>query len=206
MITVRTIGWELIVHCPLPVGRRSLPISPVALSFLFRPVMPMSRASLGLIVLATAIAYNIAVVHAADEAMTIGADDIEFFEQKVRPLLVTRCFECHSEKGNGEKGTGGKDVKGGLHLDSRAGILAGGDSGPAVVPRQPVESLFIEAINYSQDSAQMSSARGAICGRLAGDLEPHLRRTQRGRREDLRPPQVGRTVTGAEDARGVLRL
>ena len=58
-----------------------------------------------------------------------------------------RCFECHSDKGKG--------VKGGLHLDSRAGMLTGGDSGPAIVPEKPAESLIVEAVNYSQDSAQM---------------------------------------------------
>ena len=75
------------------------------------------------------------------------AADVEFFEAKVRPLLVMRCYECHSDKGKG--------VKGGLHLDSRSGILTGGDSGPAVIPEKPAESLLVEAINYPQDGVQM---------------------------------------------------
>jgi cytochrome c553 len=75
------------------------------------------------------------------------AADVEFFEKKIRPLLVNRCFECHSDQGKG--------VKGGLHLDSRLGILTGGDSGPAVVAEKPAESLLVEAVNYKQDSAQM---------------------------------------------------
>lgn len=82
---------------------------------------------------------------AADPAPA--AADVEFFEKKIRPLLVNRCFECHSDQGKG--------VKGGLHLDSRSGILTGGDSGPALVPEKPVESLLVEAINYGQESAQM---------------------------------------------------
>src|SRR6185312_8902854 len=61
--------------------------------------------------------------------------------------LVARCYECHSDKGKG--------VKGGLHLDSRAGVLAGGDSGPAAVPDKPAESLLVEAVNYPQDGVQM---------------------------------------------------
>ena len=82
---------------------------------------------------------------AADPAPS--AADVEFFEKKIRPLLVNRCFECHAEHGKG--------VKGDLHLDSRAGILTGGDSGPAIVLEKPEDSLLIDAINYKQDSAQM---------------------------------------------------
>lgn len=80
-------------------------------------------------------------------ALPVDATEIEFFESKIRPLLVKRCFECHSEQGKG--------IKGGLRLDLRSGILTGGDSGAAVVPGKPAESLLVDAINYSQDSAQM---------------------------------------------------
>jgi hypothetical protein len=64
----------------------------------------------------------------------------EFFETKVRPLLAARCYECH--------GPQEKRPKGGLSLDSRTAILAGGDSGPAIVSGDPAESLLIQAINY----------------------------------------------------------
>ena len=62
----------------------------------------------------------------------------EFFENKVRPLLAENCYRCH----------GPKKQKSGLRLDTRATSLAGGESGPAVIPGQPDESLLIEAINY----------------------------------------------------------
>jgi hypothetical protein len=61
-----------------------------------------------------------------------------FFEKDVRPLLVEKCYSCHSER----------KQKGGLRLDSLEAILKGGDSGPAVVPGKPGESLLVEAINY----------------------------------------------------------
>ncbi|MHB1560159.1 MAG: PSD1 and planctomycete cytochrome C domain-containing protein [Isosphaeraceae bacterium] len=61
-----------------------------------------------------------------------------FFEQSVRPLLVERCYSCHA----------GAKHKGGLRLDSIEAILHGGDSGPAVVPGKPTDSLLIEAVNY----------------------------------------------------------
>lgn len=67
-------------------------------------------------------------------------ETLEFVETKVRPLLEARCFECHASNS--------KEVKGGLLLDSTAAIRKGGESGPAVVPGKPGESLLIEAINY----------------------------------------------------------
>jgi len=65
------------------------------------------------------------------------ADDA-FFESKVRPLLISRCYECHS----------GTKTMGGLSLDTRDGWQKGGDTGPAIVPGKPGESLLIDAINY----------------------------------------------------------
>ncbi len=64
--------------------------------------------------------------------------DLEFFEKEVRPILASRCYECH-----------GPDAQeGSLRLDSRLTILAGGDTGPAIEPGRPEESLLIDAINY----------------------------------------------------------
>jgi hypothetical protein len=68
------------------------------------------------------------------------AADVEFFEKQVRPLLVARCHECHS----------GAEPKGSLRLDSRAGVLAGGDTGPAVVPGKADESLLVDAVRYGE--------------------------------------------------------
>jgi hypothetical protein len=63
-----------------------------------------------------------------------------FFEKEIRPLLVGRCYKCHSHES--------KEVKGGLYLDSKPGWQKGGDSGPAVVPGKPEESLIIDAVRY----------------------------------------------------------
>ena len=73
-----------------------------------------------------------------------GADDagIEYFEKQVRPMLVARCYECHSGKA--------KRLEGKLRLDSLAAALAGGETGPAVVPGKPKESLLVDAINYGE--------------------------------------------------------
>lgn len=74
----------------------------------------------------------------ADEA------GLEFFERKIRPVLVEKCYECHSAKAatNGE-------LKGNLLLDTREALLTGGDSGPAIVPNKPDESPLIDALAYT---------------------------------------------------------
>ena len=67
-------------------------------------------------------------------------DDLEFFENRVRPILSQRCAECHlTENEPGE---------GGFSIDSRASILEGGDSGPAIVPGDPQKSLLIDSVHY----------------------------------------------------------
>ncbi|MBI85140.1 MAG: hypothetical protein CMJ81_18245 [Planctomycetaceae bacterium] len=65
---------------------------------------------------------------------------IEFFETQVRPVLVKRCYACHSSDA--------QEIKGGLRLDSRAAALQGGETGPAIVPGNLSESLLIDTVNY----------------------------------------------------------
>jgi cytochrome c553 len=69
------------------------------------------------------------------------AKAIEFFESKVRPILADRCLECH----------GPEKQKGNLKLDSLAGMLKGGDSGPALALEKPDESLLLQVIGYASD-------------------------------------------------------
>ncbi|MBA63318.1 MAG: hypothetical protein CMJ76_13255 [Planctomycetaceae bacterium] len=71
--------------------------------------------------------------------------EIEFFEKRIRPVLVTKCYECHSSIAS--------DIKGGLVLDSRNAIRKGGDSGPAVVPGKIADSLLYSALLH--DSFEM---------------------------------------------------
>jgi hypothetical protein len=66
------------------------------------------------------------------------AEQSQFFESKIRPILVENCQRCHGEK----------KQNGGLRLDSAAALLAGGESGPVIVPGEPGKSLLVEAINY----------------------------------------------------------
>ncbi len=68
--------------------------------------------------------------------------DSEFFENKIRPILATHCYECHSA--NASK------VKGGLLLDTRDGLRNGGNTGPAIVPGDPGKSLLIKALKHEK--------------------------------------------------------
>ena len=68
------------------------------------------------------------------------AAQLRFFETKIRPVLVERCYKCHSAKS--------AKVKGQLLLDSQAGTLKGGESGPAIVAGDVDDSLLIQAIRY----------------------------------------------------------
>ncbi len=74
-------------------------------------------------------------------------EEIAFFEKNIRPVLVDKCYNCHSA--DAEK------IKGGLVLDTRDGTRTGGDTGPAVVPGDLTKSLMIEAIRYTNKDTQM---------------------------------------------------
>ena len=74
------------------------------------------------------------------------AEDFSVFEKTIRPLLVERCYECHSA---------GHKIKGGLRLDTRDGWQTGGDTGPAILPGKPDDSLLIKAISYHDRDLKM---------------------------------------------------
>ena len=76
--------------------------------------------------------------------------NVSFFENKIRPLLVEKCFSCHSE----EAETNGK-LKAGLLLDSAESIIKGGDSGAVLVPGKPEDSKIFEAVLYKNEDMAM---------------------------------------------------
>jgi hypothetical protein len=90
---------------------------------------------------------------AALPAALPAADDngVQFFEQKIRPVLVQHCYSCHSTAARDAK-----KLQGGLFLDSAAGIAAGGDSGAVLVKGKASESLLIKALQY--DGMEMPPA------------------------------------------------
>ncbi len=72
----------------------------------------------------------------------------DFFEKHIRPVIVERCYECHS-------GQPGAKIKGGLRLDTAAGLRAGGENGPIVTAGDPGKSRLITAIRWTNDDLQM---------------------------------------------------
>ncbi|MEZ6115069.1 MAG: DUF1553 domain-containing protein [Pirellulaceae bacterium] len=87
---------------------------------------------------------------------------LQFFESKIRPVLIKACYECHSNDSD--------ELQGGLLVDSHQGLLVGGDSGPAIVPGSPADSLFMDAIRYGEDSYQMPPS-GKLPDAVIADFE-----------------------------------
>ena len=95
-------------------------------------------------------------------ARTFSSSDLEFFEKKVRPVLSANCYQCHSASA--------KKLKAGLFLDSREGMLKGGENGAVIVPGKPDQSLLIKAIRWTDKDLQMPS-KEQLPKDVIGDLE-----------------------------------
>jgi len=106
-------------------------------------------------------------VEARQETAPPDAAGIEFFEQKVRPILVEKCYSCHSA--TAEK------LKGNLYLDTREGSLKGGDLGPSVVPGDPERSLLVKAVRWTDDDLKMPPKKRLPAEQVA-DLEAWVKR------------------------------
>lgn len=100
-------------------------------------------------------------------AVSVIGSDTAFFESKIRPVLVKHCYECHSAES-------GK-TKGGLALDSKRGLLQGGDTGPAVVPGEPSKSLLLKAIRHEDPDLEMPPKGPALAKAVTMDFETWIR-------------------------------
>jgi hypothetical protein len=87
---------------------------------------------------------------------------LQFFENRVRPVLVQNCYKCHSQQA--------EKVKGRLLLDSKQGVLRGGENGPAIVPGEPEKSLLIKAIRYDDPDLQMPPKGNKLPDAMTADL------------------------------------
>ncbi len=84
---------------------------------------------------------------------------VPFFESRIRPLFVEKCYACHS--------TQAKKLKGGLFLDNHEKALKGGESGAAFVPGSPEKSKLIEAVGYKNEDLQMPPKSRLSDGEIA---------------------------------------
>src|SRR5206468_3953110 len=82
-----------------------------------------------------------------DVRSDLSPEQIEFFESRIRPVLAERCYKCHSSQS--------EKIKGGLLLDTREGLLKGGDNGPAIVPGNAERSRLIEAVRQTNEDLKM---------------------------------------------------
>jgi Protein of unknown function (DUF1549)/Protein of unknown function (DUF1553)/Planctomycete cytochrome C/EF-hand domain pair len=94
------------------------------------------------------------------------ADQLAFFEKKIRPVLVAHCNKCHSAEA--------EKIKGGLALDTRDGVRKGGETGPAVVPGDLKRSLLIKAIRYQDENLHMPPKQ-KLSDEVIADLEHWVR-------------------------------
>jgi len=100
-------------------------------------------------------------------AAELSPSQLQFFESKVRPVLVNNCYKCHSQQA--------EKVKGGLLLDTKEAVLKGGDTGPAIVPGNPDKSLLIKAIHYTDPDLQMPPKGKKLTGDEIANLETWVR-------------------------------
>ncbi len=100
-------------------------------------------------------------------SVALSKEGVDFFEQKIRPVLVNQCYQCHSAQA--------KTLAGGLRLDTRAGMLKGGASGEAaIVPGAPEKSLLITAIRYTDPKLQMPMG-APLPGAVIKDFETWIK-------------------------------
>jgi hypothetical protein len=108
---------------------------------------------------ATAVAIAWLLAHAA-----VAADDdagLALFRERIEPVLKAECYGCHAATA--------KELKGGLRLDSRAAARRGGDSGPAVVPGKPAESLIVQALRH-ENGYEMPPDKPKLADGVAADF------------------------------------
>ena len=81
----------------------------------------------------------------AAETDAPSSKELAFFESKIRPLLVTHCVDCHGEE----------TQESSLRVDTMSGMLGGGESGAAVIPKDPKHSLLLAAVRYDHQQLKM---------------------------------------------------
>jgi hypothetical protein len=92
--------------------------------------------------------------------------DLEFFETKIRPVLVAECYECHDAK----------KQKGDLRLDYRDGLLKGGEEGPSIVPGDTKKSILLQSMDHSHETLQMPKKRTKLDAQIIADFAEWINR------------------------------
>lgn len=125
-----TSTGHTIIDCPQGIGQNTGYSHLTAANAMTHPLR---------LLLSLSVVSSLIFPVTADEQQPASKEHLQYVQQKVLPLLEARCFECHQDAAS---------HKGGLLLTSRKAMLRGGDSGAAIVPGKPEESLLIEAVRY----------------------------------------------------------
>ncbi|MFT7639982.1 MAG: hypothetical protein ACI9G1_001720, partial [Pirellulaceae bacterium] len=150
----------------------------------------MKRTALSLLIMPLAALLSGALIFASASAAEPTRQGLDYFEAKIRPMLVTHCYECHSAGAAAKK-----KLKAELFLDTRDGVLKGGESGPAVVPGKPAESLLIHALKH--DDLKMPPK-----GKLPDELIAHFEKWVEMGAPDPREGSNGPVTSGVDIAAG----
>jgi hypothetical protein len=111
------------------------------------------------------------------------AEQIDFFENKIRPLFAQHCYGCHSEQA--------EKVKGGLRLDTQEALFKGGDSGLVIVPGNPEASRLVKAVRYTDPDLQMPPKDKKLATEQIGYLETWVKMGAPMPRASTRPALAG---------------
>ncbi len=124
----------------------------------------------GIALVFATIALSLPAAPAPAVTPPLAPADIQFFESKIRPLLLDKCHQCHSRDAD--------KIRGGLMLDTREAWLHGGNTGPAIVPGNVDESLLIQAVRYTDEDLQMPPAKagGKLTDAQIADLTEWVKR------------------------------
>ena len=117
----------------------------------------------------------------------ITAEQSRFFEAKIRPVLATKCAQCHA--------AGAEKIKGGLVVDTREGLRKGGDTGPAIVPGDLDASLLIAAIRHGDDAPKMPP-KAKLPDEVIADFEAWVTMGAPDPRVDARPKDLAAVSKG----------
>lgn len=115
----------------------------------------------------------------AQQAVQPTPEAVEFFEQRIRPVLVEHCYECHSASAN--------ELEGGLMLDNRAAVEKGGENGKVLVAKEPESSRLLTAMRYQDENLQMPPG-GKLSDEVLADFDQWIRSGAVDPRDGLPPP------------------
>ncbi|HAP07608.1 MAG TPA: hypothetical protein DCR20_07260, partial [Planctomycetaceae bacterium] len=114
------------------------------------------------------ILLGLAAINCHCASAELSKADRDFFEAKIRPIFATQCYKCHSSEA--------PKLKGGLSLEFKETLLNGGDTGPAIVPGSPENSLLIKAVQYLDQDLQMPPKNKKLSEIQIADLVEWVKR------------------------------